>query len=48
MTQAALTVALDVSRKAINEREKGGTHDINTLRIRGGTWLSHVAGGRQN
>ena len=25
MTQAALAVALDVSRKAINEREKGGT-----------------------
>ena len=25
MTQAALAVALDVSRKAINEREAGGT-----------------------
>lgn len=25
MTQAALAVALDVSRKAINQREKGGT-----------------------
>ena len=25
MTQAALAVALDVSRKAVNEREAGGT-----------------------
>ena len=25
MTQAALAVALDVSRKAINQREQGGT-----------------------
>jgi len=25
MTQAALAIALDVSRKAINQREQGGT-----------------------